>query len=209
MASKATSPPDLDFHPVTPERWHDLETLFGPRGACAGCWCMWWRLSRSQFDKQKGQENKQALKTIVNSGDVPGLLAYANGQPVGWCSVAPREEFSALERSRILKRVDDQPVWSIVCFFVAKPFRHKGVTVGLLKAAVEYARQHGARIVEGYPVEPKKTSVPDIFAYTGMVSAFRKAGFVEVLRRSETRPIMRYFIGDSSPIFSTSRLFTK
>jgi len=196
VTSKTASLPALEFHPLTPERWKDLEALFGERGACGGCWCMWWRLKRSQFEKQKGEGNRRALKKIVDSGEVPGLLAYAGGQPVAWCSVAPRETYSVLERSRTLKRIDDQPVWSVVCFFVAKPFRGKGVTVKLLRAAVEYVKEQGARIIEGYPVEPKKTRMPDAFAYTGLVSTFRKAGFIEVLRRSETRPIMRYFIGE-------------
>lgn len=155
---------------------------------------MWWRVKRSQFEKQKGQKNKAALKRIIKSGEIPGLLAYAQGQPIGWCAVAPRETYPVLERSRTLKRIDNEPVWSVACFFVAKPFRHKGITVELLKAAVEYARKHGAGIVEGYPVEPRKSRLPDAFVWTGTSSAFRKAGFVEVLRRSETRPIMRYFI---------------
>jgi len=196
VTSKTASLPALEFHPLTPERWKDLEALFGERGACGGCWCMWWRLKRSQFEKQKGEGNRRALKKIVDSGEVPGLLAYAGGQPVAWCSVAPRETYSVLERSQTLKRIDDQPVWSVVCFFVAKPFRGKGVTVKLLRATVEYVKEQGARIIEGYPVEPKKTRMPDAFAYTGLVSTFRKAGFIEVLRRSETRPIMRYFIGE-------------
>ncbi len=185
---------DLDFHPLTPERWSDLEKLFGKHGASGGCWCMWWRLKRSEFLKQRGEGNRKALKGIVDSGEVPGILAYANGQPIGWCSVAPRESFPVLERSRVLKRVDDKLVWSIVCFFVAKQFRHKGVTVALLKAATEYARKRGGKILEGYPVDPKKDYTPDAFAYTGLASAFRKAGFIEILRRSETRPIMRYII---------------
>jgi len=185
------------FHPLAPEYWNDFEALFGPRGACGGCWCMWWRLKRSDFDQQKGDANRLALKQIVASGEIPGLLAYdraAGGSPVGWCSVAPREAFPALERSRILKRVDDEPVWSVVCFFIAKTYRRQGLTVSLLKAAVEYARQQGARIVEGYPDDPKKGDIPAPFAFTGLASAFLQAGFVEVLRRSETRPIMRYYI---------------
>ena len=194
MASKLKSILDLQFHPVTPKRWKDLEKLFGERGASGGCWCMWWRLSRSQFNKQKGVGNKKALKKIVASGEIPGILAYSNGEPIGWCSVSPRERFPVLERSRILKRIDEKPVWSVVCFFVAKPFRRKEVTIELLKAAIEYAKKCGAKIVEGYPVEPKKTKMPDVFAYTGLASAFRQAGFVEVLRRSDTRPIMRYFV---------------
>jgi len=195
MPTKSAFPPALELHPLTAERWKDLESLFGERGACGGCWCMWWRLKRSEFEKQKGEKNKKALKRIVDSGEIPGIIVYANGRPIAWCSVAPRESYPVLERSRTLKRVDEKPVWSVVCFFVAKPFRRKGVTVKLLRAAVEYAKKHGAKIVEGYPVEPRKTGMPDVFAWTGLVSAFRKAGFVEVLRRSETRPIMRYFVG--------------
>jgi len=185
--------PALEFHPVTPERWGDLEKLFGERGASSGCWCMWWRLPRRQFQQQTGQQNKEALKGIVDSGPPPGLLAYAEGEAIAWCSVAPREQFAALERSRTLKRVDDAPVWSVVCFFVAKPFRRRGVMVPLLTAAVEYARAHGAKIIEGYPVEPGK-GLSGYSGYTGVVSAFRRAGFVEVLRRAGSRPIMRRLV---------------
>ena len=194
MSLKSTSPLDLDLHPVTRERWSDLETLFGASGAYAGCWCMWWRSTRSEFGKRGGEGNKEAFKAIVDAGETPGLLAYAGGQPIAWCSVAPREAFPSLERSRTLKRVDDKPAWSIVCFFVAKPFRHQGLMVKLLKAAVEYAREHGAKIVEGYPIEAKESNLPSVSSFTGIASAFTEAGFVEVLRRSERRPIMRYFI---------------
>lgn len=155
---------------------------------------MWWRLPRSQFMQQRGDKNRKALKGIVDSGEVPGILAYADNEPVGWCAVAPRESYPPLERSRILKRVDDKPVWSVVCFFVAKPYRGKGITERLLQSAIEHAKKNGGKIVEGYPVEPKTNRIPDPFAYTGIVSAFRKADFKEVLRRSETRPIMRYVI---------------
>ena len=155
---------------------------------------MWWRLKRSEFERQKGEGNREAMKRIVDSGEVPGILAYVNGQAVAWCSVAPREAYSTLERSRTLKRVDDKPVWSIVCFFVAKPFRGKGITLKLLRAAIDYVDNHGGKIVEGYPVEPKGGRMPDTFAYTGLASTFRKAGFVEVARRSERRSIVRYII---------------
>lgn len=185
---------DIEIRPVTPDRWTDLEELFGERGACGGCWCMLWRLKRSDFEKQKGPGNKQTLKDIVASGEIPGLLAYAEGKPVAWCSVGPRETYPALGRSRILKRVDEKPVWSVVCFFVTRMYRRKGLTVKLLRAAIEYAAGRGATIVEGYPVEPKKAKSPDVFVYTGLASAFRKAGFAEVIRRSETRPFTRYFI---------------
>jgi len=155
---------------------------------------MYWRLTRAQFTEQQGELNHRNIKALVDSGDIPGILAYSSDEPLGWCSIAPREEFPTLGRSRILKPVDDQPVWSVVCFFVARNQRRKGLTVDLLKAAVDFARSNGARIVEGYPVEPKTGKAPDVFIYTGVLSAFIQAGFSEVLRRSETRPIMRYYL---------------
>ena len=187
----------LKILPATAKRWPDLETLFGQNGACAGCWCMWWRLQHAEWVKQKGDGNRAALKKIVERNETPGLLAYAGKRPIGWCALAPREAYPRLDRSRILKRVDEQPVWSVVCFFVAREFRRRGVTLRLLEAAVDYARKHGAKIIEGYPVEPKQAGTPDVFAYTGLVSAFRKAGFVEVERRSKSRPIMRRVLTSS------------
>jgi len=155
---------------------------------------MWWRLKRSEFIKQKKEGNRKALKGLVDSGEIPGILAYVDGEPAGWCSVGPREAYPTLERSRVLAKVDDKPVWSVVCFFVAKQHRGKGLMVKLLIAAIEYVKEHRGKILEGYPVEPKKDKMPDPFVYTGTASAFHKTGFVEVLRRSETRPIMRYFV---------------
>ncbi len=184
----------LRFHPLTLEHWADLERLFGERGACGGCWCMWWRLRRSEFERRKGAGNKRAMKAIVRKGEIPGIIAYAGREPIGWCAVAPRERYGTLERSRILKPVDDEPVWSVVCFFVDKAHRGTGVSVELLKAAVQHAKRHGAGIVEGYPAEPKQDRMPDAFAWHGLAPAFERAGFAEVARRSPTRPIMRYYI---------------
>ncbi len=155
---------------------------------------MWWRLKRSEFERRKGEGNRQAIKAIVEAGEVPGLLAYAGDKPVAWCSVAPREQFPVLGRSRILKPIDETPVWSVVCFFVEKSHRNKGLSLQLLRAAVEYVKQQGGEVVEGYPVEPKKDRMPAAFAWTGFALTFEKAGFVERLRRSETRPIMRFYI---------------
>lgn len=188
------SPQELGFHPLTSDRWSDLEDLFGERGACGGCWCMWWRLKRSEYEKQKGERNRRAMKAIVDKDEIPGILAYLEGRPIAWCSVAPRSHFSMLSRSRILKPVDDQPVWSIVCLFVKKSLRNQGLSIRLLSKAIEYVKQQGGQVVEGYPVEPKKDRMPDVFASTGLASAFRQTGFIECARRSETRPIMRYHI---------------
>ncbi len=194
MHSEKEFIPDLEFHPLTINRWKDLESLFGERGACGGCWCMWWRLKRSEFERQKGKKNKVALKKIVKSGQVPGIIAYSEGRPIAWCSVGPRETFPALERSRVLKRIDDKPVWSVVCLFITKGFRKRGVSVAILRAAVVYAKKKGVKIVEGYPIEPKKGRWPDAFVWTGLPSAYLKAGFKEVHRGSPTRPIMRRYI---------------
>ena len=181
----------LTIHPLTIDRWPDFERLFGKQGACGGCWCMWWRLPRKKFEEQKGDGNRRAMKRIVRSGEVPGLLAYHEKEPVGWCALAPRERFTGMARSRILKPVDDQPCWSIPCFYINKKYRKQAVSVQLLKAAVMYARRQGATILEGYPIEPKKDEYPDTFAYTGFAKTFIRAGFKEVARRSPTRPIMR------------------
>ncbi len=188
---KSEAVPRLAYRPLTPERFEDFEALFGERGACGGCWCMWWRLARPEFERGKGAGNRRAMKKIVTSGEVPGILAFAGDEPVAWCALAPRERYSRLARSRVLAPVDEEPVWSIVCFFVARSFRRRGITTGLIEAAVAHARRHGARVVEGYPVSPRKGAMPDAFAYTGLPSAFERAGFREVLRRSETRPIVR------------------
>ena len=151
---------------------------------------MTWRLTRSAFEQGKGDGNRRAFRRIVNSGAEPGMLAYADGQPVGWCSVAPRGEFSFLERSRVLAPVDDQPVWSITCLFIAKGWRRRGLSTSLIRAACEHARSHGARGVEAYPLALQKET-PAAFAWTGVASAFQKAGFRVAAQRSPNRPIMR------------------
>ena len=181
----------LVFRPLTAKTWPDMEVLFGSRGACGGCWCMTWRLARSEFEKNKGEKNRRALRKIASSGAPVGMLAYTTKQAVGWCSIAPRDQFPALGRSRVLRPVDEQPVWSVTCFFVAREYRRSGVTPLLLRAAVAYVKKYGAKIVEGYPTEPSSENMPAVFAWTGFASAFREAGFEEVARRSANRPIMR------------------
>jgi GNAT superfamily N-acetyltransferase len=184
----------IKFVPVTRDRWSDFETLFGERGACGGCWCMLWRLTRKEFEQQKGTGNRKAMQAIIQSDETPGILGIVHARPVAWCSVAPREHFPALGRSRILKPLDDLPVWSITCLFVEKSYRRVGVSIRMIRAAVEHVEKQGGTIVEAYPVEPKKDKMPDVFAWTGPASAYIRAGFVECTRRSETRPIMRYHI---------------
>ena len=181
---------DLEFHLLTPERWDDFEALFGKHGAYSGCWCMWWRITRAQFDKQTGEGNRLAMKALVAEGEVPGILAYHGGRAVGWCSVGPRESFGALERSPKLKRVDDKPVWSVVCFYMAKDYRRKGLMGMLLAAAVDHARENGATIVEGYPV-CAGGELKGYTGYMGVDKAFKAAGFKEVARPPGNQSIMR------------------
>ncbi|MCH8287286.1 GNAT family N-acetyltransferase, partial [candidate division KSB1 bacterium] len=145
MDEKHFNDSDITFQPLTLEYFQDFEKLFGPKGACAGCWCMWYRQKRSEFEKQKGEENRRAMHAIVRSGKTPGIIAYHNEEPVAWCSITPREEFTLLERSRILKPVDDKPVWSIVCLFVTKQLRRRGFTHILLQGAIEFAKENDAK----------------------------------------------------------------
>ena len=174
------------FHPVTAARWSDLEAFFRANGNPNYCWCMRWRLRSSDFGKENAAGRKQKLKKMVQA-DVPiGVLAYYGGKVIGWCSVAPRETFEALERSRVLKRIDEQPVWSVTCFFVDRTFRGQGMTENLLKAAVAYARSQGANLVEGYPVEYGKS-----YQFMGAPAIFDEVGFEEVAVASNGRKIVR------------------
>jgi GNAT superfamily N-acetyltransferase len=156
---------------------------------------MTWRLPRAEYEEGKGTGNRAAFLRRVRSGTPPGILAYAEAEPVGWCAVAPRPEYDYLARSRVLRPVDDQEVWSISCLLVAKPHRGRGVSVRLLRAAVDMAGQAGARVVEGYPVLSRTGRLPDAFVWTGTLPAFRAAGFEEVARGSPSRPIMRAYPG--------------
>jgi GNAT superfamily N-acetyltransferase len=151
-------------------------------------------MRRKDYDAQRGSGTKRKMKNLINGGIIPGILAYDNDIPVGWCSVAPREDFPVLENSRVLQRIDDKPVWSVVCFFINKDYRKKGLSIELLNAAKNFVKNNSGKILEGYPVEPKAAKSPDVFVWTGLASAFRKAGFKEIIRRSETRPIMRFSI---------------
>ncbi len=187
---RAVARPRLAIRPLTPDRWPDVVTLFGPRGACAGCWCTWWRLPTREFRAGLGEVNRRRQERYVKAGHVAGLLAYEGDAPVGWIAIEPRAAYARLTRSRTLAPVDDRPVWSITCFFVARSHRGKGLTRALIEAAVRHARSRGGRIVEAYPVEPSG-DVADASMYHGAASTFRALGFEEVARRSRTRPIVR------------------
>jgi GNAT superfamily N-acetyltransferase len=185
---------NLKIYSLDDTRWEDFELLFGERGACGGCWCMSWRLKKSEFELGKGEPNKLSIKDLVYRGKPVGILAYVDDRPIGWCATAPREVYKRLESSRVLKRIDEEPVWSITCLFIEKSFRRKRISTELIKGAIEYAKSNGVDIIEAYPVVPYDKNVPDAFLWTGTPLAFETSGFIEAARRSKWKSIMRYYI---------------
>jgi GNAT superfamily N-acetyltransferase len=179
------------IRPMTPARWPDLVRLFGKHGGCAGCWCMYPRLRHRDYVAGKGAVNRRRLKALVDRRQVHGLLAYVHGEPAAWCSFGPRASFPSLQKSRVLAPVDDRPVWSVVCFYIGRAFRRRGLSARLLEVATAYAARHGAPVLEGYPHDRGRTPLPDAFAWHGILASFRRAGFDEVARRSAGRPIVR------------------
>jgi GNAT superfamily N-acetyltransferase len=169
----------LDIVPLTPDRWDDVAALFGEGGDPKSCWCMYWRLRGKDWSLGDPRSSRERLHDLVKKDDdpAPGLLAYRDGRPVGWVSAAPREDYDRLTYSRVRPKIDDVPVWSIVCFVVSKTERGQGLTTRLLDAATEYAIDHGAPGLEAYPVDPGDGRVPPALGYTGLLSTFEAAGF--------------------------------
>jgi GNAT superfamily N-acetyltransferase len=176
----------FEAHPVTKDRWPDLVELFD-RPVVRTCFCMFYRKAG---DTGVGLQNRRAMKRLVDRGIVPGLIGYENGVPIAWVSLGPREDYAKLRRSPVMKPVDALPVWSIVCFFVDRSARGRGLSDRMLRAAVDYARSCGARLVEGYPVDKDERSHPDSMFF-GAKAIYDRAGFREVARRKPTRPIVR------------------
>ncbi|GAA5074807.1 GNAT family N-acetyltransferase [Streptomyces similanensis] len=174
-----------------PAAWADVETLLGQRGSVKGCWCMFFRQTPQERRTEWGEGNRRALKELVDGGRAPGLVVHRDGEPAGWCSVAPRAEYSRLDRSPVTKPVDDTEVWSLVCLYVHPRHRGAGVARELVRAAVEHARGRGAAVLEAYPVDEALGPVPTDAAYHGLVGLLAAEGFEEVARRTPKRPVMR------------------
>jgi GNAT superfamily N-acetyltransferase len=193
----------LEIQPLTRERWNDLVDLFGRPGAsiARGCYCMCYRRT-GKHEVPAGmtysESNKRQLKALVNRGVVPGLLGYEKRRAVGWVSLGPREDYAKLARSPVMKPVDEEPVWSIVCFFVDAKARHRGVAEAMLKGALAWARQQGATLIEAYPCDKPRGAVDD-FMWFGAKRMFDRAGFVEIARRRPTRPVMRRAVDVEQP----------
>lgn len=184
----------MQYKPLTPDTWTDFEALFGTAGAYGGCWCMYWRITRREFSENGNSGNRKAMRRLVSDGVVPGILVYEGDQAIGWCSVAPRSQFGSLNRSPVLKRLDDEAVWSIVCFYVARPSRGDGLSLSLLEAAEEYVRQQGGQILEAYPsVFGPGRQAPDSL-YMGVASSYEQAGFVKESQPSRRKWVMRKYL---------------
>ena len=187
----------LVVHPLTPERWPDLEAIFEARGCSVarGCWCMYYRVSGKETgytrpgDEQRAR-SKAALKALAVADPPPGLIGYRGDAPVGWISLGPREHYAKLARSPAMKAVDDQPVWSVVCFVVPSEFRQQGVARELLEGAVRWATKRGVRLLEAYPVDKSHAAASDA-PWFGSKDMFDAAGFEEVARRKPARPVVR------------------
>jgi GNAT superfamily N-acetyltransferase len=185
---------NFSWKPLTPQRWNDFATLFGERGACGGCWCMYWRQAAKEFRELKGTKNRNLMKKLVTGGAVPGIIGYVDNVPAGWAAITPRSDTPRIAASRVMAPVDDLDAWFIPCLFVNKSYRNKGVSIEMIKAACEYAFSQGAPVVEACPNDlPPGEQLPAPFVYLGLASAFRKAGFKDAVRRSPKRPLMRKF----------------
>ena len=178
----------LTTRELTAELWPALEDLFGAKGACARCWCMYWRIG-SDYYKRPSAANKAAFREVVQHGPPPGLLAFEGDVAVGWCQLTPRDALPWLDRTWRLRRIDDMPVWSLSCFYIRKGYRKRGVTAALITAALEAAKRAGAPAVEAYPLD---ANVTPSASGTGYLSTFERAGFKIVAQHVPPRPIVRY-----------------
>ena len=185
--NSAPTETDLYFRPVTADTLADLERFSRGHGKFRYCSCMRWRMTSTEFRRSSKPKRIEALRDNVANGRPTGVLAYVDGIPVGWCSIAPREEFRGLERYRKLARIDDAAVWSVTCFFVDRMYRRGGLTGDLLKAAVRYAKENGASVVESYPVESSAVS----YTYMGSPETFTRAGFSDVTPPDGERRMFR------------------
>jgi GNAT superfamily N-acetyltransferase len=186
--------PELTVRPLTVDTWDDFETVMGARGGARGCWCMHWRSSIAEWMENKGDGNKAAMRALAERDAPPGVVGYLDAEPVAWCAFGDRSDFPRMQRSALLKPIDDEPVVALACLLIRKDHRGHGLSAALIAAVCDHlAETSQTRTIEAYPVEPPggRSAGPDT-AMTGIASAFADAGFTEVARPKHDRPIMRF-----------------
>jgi len=182
--------------PLTADQWDDFEKVMGPNGGFCGCWCMYWRLPRSEFDGPARKTLKTRFRKLVRQGPPPGLIAYRSGDPVGWVQAGPRSQTPNWNGARRLSApiaasdAEDPDCWAISCFVVPRHERGKGVATALLDGAIAHAKTRKARVIDACPVDVSEAANPASI-YHGIASMFEKVGFKEILRRRDNRPLMR------------------
>jgi GNAT superfamily N-acetyltransferase len=179
----------IEFQELTIKTWHLFERLMGEKGGCAGCWCMLYRSTTSEFQENKYEGNRKAMRKLVEAGQPIGLIALIDTEPIGWISLAPRQHLPKIDHSRALKKLDKKPAWSISCFFVAKEYRNQGISTEMIKGAIRFARQQKIKTLEAYPTIPYAKKIPAAFLWSGPLSAFKKNGFQVVLKSGKTKAI--------------------
>jgi len=188
---KANQDNNLSFQPLNSSNFSDFEFLFTEKGACEGCWCMQCRLQADEFEAGRGEGNRLAMKALVESGQIPGIIVYNDNEPVGWCSLGNREDFPRLPKSHETQIIDEQ-TWIISCLFIRRDWRRRGVKRALLGHLITYCKTQGAKVLESHQCNSNFSKYPDNFAWAGIQKAYEAMGFQKVDTESDKRPIMRY-----------------
>ncbi|UKJ09115.1 GNAT family N-acetyltransferase [Solitalea lacus] len=182
---------ELTFQELSIHNWSHFENLMGQKGGCAGCWCMWYRLSSKEFNENKYEGNKLKMHSLVNAGKFIGLMAFVENVPVAWIALAPREDYYRIEKSKSLARLDDKPVWSITCFFVKKDYRRLGISKKLIHGAIVFAKSKGIKTLEAYPSIPYAVKSADAFLWGGILTAFLANSFQIAKYNGKSKAIVR------------------
>lgn len=186
----------LDIHPLTPDRWDDFARLFGPQGACYGCWCTYFRLAPKDRQARTGDSKRDWMKARAEAGPPPGLIGYLDGAPVAWVQVGPRPDVPEFNnRGRVSAPPDptdavDRTAWAVSCFFTASKARGQGHSHSMVSAAIRHAREQGARILDACPMRRSKQS-RSVGLFVGSERVFIRTGFETIAERKEGRPLMR------------------
>jgi GNAT superfamily N-acetyltransferase len=182
---------NLKLQPLTADNWRLFGDVMGEKGGCGGCWCMYFRMSSTEFRNDKYERHKGRMHAIVKAGQPTGLIATLNEEAVGWIAFAPREDYKRIENSRAFRRIDDKAVWSVTCFFIKKEFRNKGLSEQMIKGVIDYAKKKKIKTLEAYPAIPYSYKVPAPFLWVGILSAFTKNGFEVVQQNRKSRAMVR------------------